>query len=140
MYSINPENIPTRNIQYSCGYIIKSLRKLVSSKKSEVEDFWNEKEGKIEPKSKSNDENRKLELINSKLLKRRSKLKIEIINLKARNPFYTIQDVADLYDIPTASIHVFDYFETIIARLESTGRLGKAKAKIICKENIYEVV
>ena len=104
----------------------KSIRKLVSTKKSVIEDFWNEDTGEIMPKSKSKEENRKLQLINSNLQKKLSELKIEIINLEARNPFYTIQDIADLYDAPTASTKVLSFFETHIAKLKSTGKHGNA--------------
>ncbi|MDA3929219.1 MAG: site-specific integrase [Prolixibacteraceae bacterium] len=104
----------------------KSKRKLVSTKESVTKDFWNEKEGRIVPTSKYKEEKRKLELINSILQKRLSELRLNIINLENRNPYYTIQDVSDLFDAKRTSTSIFSYYKTLRNRLESSGKFGNA--------------
>jgi site-specific recombinase XerD len=107
---------------------LKSVRKLVSIKKSILPEFWDDKKGEVILKSKSKEELRYLSLLDNFLKKKLAGYKSEYLNLEADKPYYTISDLSDLIEEKSKSTTVFKFMESYIERLEKAGKIGNSKA------------
>jgi site-specific recombinase XerD len=107
---------------------LKSVRKLVSVKKSILPEFWNDKKGEVILKSKSKEELRYLSLLDNFLKKKLAEYKSEYLILENNKPYYTISDLSDLIEEKSKSTTVFKFMEGYIERLEKAGKIGNSKA------------
>jgi len=104
----------------------KSIRKLVSTQKSISLKYWDEKNGVILPKAKSDIENKYLSLLDSELQKRINILKKDLIILESQKPVISIDDIANLFDDKKKSAFVLSFFQTTIDRFYSINKKGNA--------------